>query len=112
MQKVQNRNSLEILLLSVEEKDIERELESILKQMTNQSIQVLKKPEIYYIVSIKERYICELHLTTITKEFCGRIENQTSTSIYFRLNGSDALVIIPHSWIEWMAPAKKLWQEI
>ena len=89
---------------------MERELESILKQMTNQPIQVLKKPEIYYIVSIKERYICELHLTTITKEFCGRIENQTSTSIYFRLNGSDALLIIPHSWIEWMAPAKDLWE--
>lgn len=88
------------------------ELEKILKQMANQPIQVLKEPEIYYIVSIKERHIYDLHLTTITKEFCGRIENQTSTSIYFRLNGSDALVIIPHNWIEWMAPAKKLWQAI
>lgn len=67
-----------------------------------------KNPEIYYIVSIKEKYICELHLTTIAKGFCGRIENQTSTSIYFRLNGSDALVIIPHSWIEWMAPTKNI----
>ncbi len=89
---------------------MERELENILKQMANQSIQVLKEPEIYYIVNIKDRYIYELHLTTITREFCGRIENQTSTSIYFRLNGSDALVIIPHNWIKWMAPAKKLWQ--
>lgn len=88
------------------------ELEKILKQMANQPIQVLKEPEIYYIVSIKERYIYDLHLTTIIKEFCGRIENQTSTSIYFRLNGSDALVIIPHNWIEWMAPAKELWQAI
>ena len=91
---------------------MERELENILKQMANQPIQVLKEPEIYYIVNIKDRYIYELHLTTITREFCGRIENQTSTSIYFRLNGSDALVIIPHNWIKWMAPAKKLWQEI
>lgn len=86
------------------------ELENILKQMNNQPIQVLKNPAIYYIVSIKDRYIYELHLTTINKEFCGRIENQTSTNIYFRLNGSDALVIIPHSWIEWMAPAKELWK--
>lgn len=85
------------------------ELEKILKQMENQPIQVLKEPEIYYIVSIKDRYIYELHLTTITKEFCGRIESQSSTSIHFRLNGSDALVIIPYSWIEWMAPAKELW---
>lgn len=86
------------------------ELEKILKHMANQPIQVLKEPEIYYIVSIKERYIYDLHLTTITKEFCGRIENLTSTNIYFRLNGSDALVIIPHSWIEWMAPSKELWK--
>jgi len=102
---------LEILLSLSQEEDVE-ELEKILKQMANQPIQVLKEPEIYYIVSIKERYIYDLHLTTITKEFCGRIENQTSTSIYFRLNGSDALVIIPHNWIEWMAPAKELWQAI
>lgn len=87
---------------------MERELENILKQMANQPIQVLKEPKIYYIVSLKQRYIYELHLTTITREFCGRIENQTSTNIYFRLNGSDALVIIPHSWIEWMAPSKEL----
>lgn len=93
-------------------KNMERELEKILKQMANQPIQVFKESEIYYIISIKERYISELHLTTITKEFCGRIENQTSTSIYFRLNVSNALVIIPHNWIEWMAPAKKLWQVI
>lgn len=86
------------------------ELENILKQMRDQPIQILKNPEIYYIVSIKDRYVCELHLTTITKEFCGRIENQTSTSIYFRLNGGDALVIIPHNWIEWMAPSKELWK--
>lgn len=85
------------------------ELAKILKQMENQPIQIIKEPEIYYIVNIKDRYISELHLTTITKEFCGRIEEQSSTSIYFRLNGSNALVIIPHSWIEWMAPAKELW---
>lgn len=89
---------------------MERELENLLKQMANQPIQVLKNPEIYYIVSLKERYIYELRLTTIRKEFCGRIENQTGTNIYFRLNESDALIIIPHDWIEWMAPAKKLWQ--
>lgn len=108
--KIQLRKySLEILLSLHGGKGME-ELENILKQMRNQPIQVLKNPEIYYIVSIKDRYIYELHLTTITKKFCGRIENETSTNIYFRLNGSDALVIIPHSWIEWMAPSKELWQ--
>lgn len=91
---------------------MERELENILKQMANQPIQIIKEPEIYYIVNIKDRYISELRLTTITKEFCAKIENRTERNIYFRLNGNSALVIIPHSWIEWMAPAKKLWQAI
>lgn len=86
------------------------ELDILLKQMRSQPIEIIKEPKNYYIISIKERYIPELHLTTITKEFCGSIENQTSTNIYFRLNGSNALVIVPHNWIEWMAPAKKLWQ--
>lgn len=103
------KNSLEILLLLHGGKGME-ELENILKQMENQPIQVLKEPEIYYIVNIKDRYISELRLTTITKEFCAKIDNQTERNIYFRLNGSDALVIIPHSWIEWMAPSKELWE--
>lgn len=65
--------------------------------------------DIYYIVSLKERYKYDLYLTTITKEFCGKIVNQTADNIYFELNGSNALVIIPHNWIEWLAPSKKLW---
>lgn len=68
-----------------------------------------KMQDIYYIVRLKEQYRQELNLTTITKDFCGKIVNQTAGNIYFELNGSDALVIIPHSWIEWLAPSKKLW---
>lgn len=41
---------LEILLLLHGGKGME-ELENILKQMENQPIQVLKEPEIYYIVN-------------------------------------------------------------
>ena len=40
--------------------------------------------------------------------FCGALVNQTDGNFYFELNGSRAMVIIPHSWIEWMAPSKKL----
>lgn len=69
-----------------------------------------KNQDIYYIVRLKERYRQEFYLTTITKDFCGKIINQTSTNIYFELNGSNALVIIPHAWIEWLAPSKKLWE--
>ena len=32
-------------------------------------------------------------------------------NFYFELNSSDALVIIPHSWIEWMAPSKIIWEK-
>lgn len=64
---------------------------------------------IYYIVRLKERYRQELCLTTITRDFCGKIVNQTAENIYFELNGSDALVIIPHNWIKWLAPSEKLW---
>ena len=66
--------------------------------------------DIYYIVRLKERYRQELYLTTIIKDFCGKILNQTGSNIYFELNGSNALVIIPHEWIEWLAPSKKLWE--
>lgn len=66
--------------------------------------------DIYYIVNIKEEYRNELRLTTINKEFCGKIVNQTARNIYFELNCSGALVIIPHDWIDWLAPSKILWE--
>lgn len=66
--------------------------------------------DIYYIVNIKEKYRYELRFTTINKEFCGKIVNQTSGNIYFELNGSGGLVIIPHEWINWLAPSKVLWE--
>lgn len=73
-------------------------------------VQKAKEAEkgIYYIVNIKERYKYDLHLTTITDQFCGKIVNQTGSNIYFNLYGSEALVIIPHDWIEWLAPSKKI----
>lgn len=66
--------------------------------------------DIYYIVNIKEKYRHELRLTTINKEFCGKIVNQTAGNIYFELNGSGGLIIIPHEWINWLAPSKVLWE--
>ena len=66
--------------------------------------------DIYYIVNIKEKYRYELRLTTINKEFCGKIVNQTAGNIYFELNGSGGLVIVPHEWINWLAPSKILWE--
>lgn len=62
---------------------------------------------IYYIVQVRN----PLHFTntTITERFCGKLVNQNNGNFYFELNGSGALVIIPHNEIEWMAPSKKHW---
>lgn len=67
--------------------------------------------EIYYIVTIKPEYIHEFVLTTIHRRFYGKIVNQAYSNFYFELSGSGALVIIPHTWIETMAPSKELWDK-
>jgi hypothetical protein len=67
------------------------------------------KEDIYYIVKIKENRVDGLfYQTTVNKMFCGVLVNHADGNFYFELNGSKALVIIPHSWIEWMAPSKEL----
>lgn len=65
--------------------------------------------KIRYIVHLKDRFY--MPKTTITREFCGYIDNIAGNTIYFRLHGSNALVIIPHNEIEWMAPSRILWEE-
>ena len=72
---------------------------------------------IYYIVKVNKDKVdsCELgymfYKTTCSNIFCGRLVNQNNRNFYFELNDSNALVIIPHSWIEWMAPSKNLWEK-
>lgn len=73
--------------------------------------------DIHYIVKINKDKIdiSELgymfYKTTCSNIFCGRLVNQNGRNFYFELNNSDALVIIPHSWIEWMAPSKIIWEK-
>ena len=72
---------------------------------------------IHYIVKINQDKIDSNELgymfyeTTCSNIFCGRLVNQANGRFYFELNNSNALVIIPHSWIEWMAPSKILWEK-
>ena len=72
---------------------------------------------IYYIVKINKDKIDSSELgymfykTTCSNIFCGQLVNQNSGNFYFKLNNSNALVIIPHSWIEWMAPSKIIWEK-
>lgn len=63
---------------------------------------------ICYIVRLKDNFYMDS--TTINREFAGRIDKITNDSIWFKLNGSQALVIVPHTGISWMAPAKMLWK--
>ena len=64
--------------------------------------------DIYYIVELNNRAYDKLQsLTTITPKFCGKLINHNGTNFYFELNGHPgSIVIIPHNWIEWMAPSK------
>lgn len=66
--------------------------------------------DIYCIVKVREDITDDLfYKTTVGNKFCGRLVNTNGRNFYFELNGSNALVIIPHGWIEWMAPSKVLW---
>lgn len=73
--------------------------------------------DIHYIVKVNKDEIDSSELgymfyeTTCLNIFCGRLVNQNGRNFYFELNNSDALVIIPHSWIEWMAPSKIIWEK-
>ena len=70
----------------------------------------MKTEELYYIVEVNERAEWELqNLTTITPRFCGKLVNHNGANFYFELNGHPgSVVIIPHCWIKWMAPSRKL----
>lgn len=73
--------------------------------------------DIHYIVKVNKTEIDSSELgymfykTTCSNIFCGRLVNQNNGNFYFELNNSNALVIIPHSWIEWMAPSKISWEK-
>lgn len=67
-----------------------------------------KPASVRYIVHLKDDFV--MPHTTINRTFCASIEH-ISDRIYFKLHGSDALVIVPHDKIEWMAPSRILWKE-
>lgn len=72
----------------------------------------MNKEDIYYIVKIKEEYLPNLKLTTISSGyFCGKIF-MTGSNYVFKLNGSGAIVEIPRYYIEFIAPSKVLWKNL
>lgn len=56
----------------------------------------IKKVE--YMVCLKNDFF--MPKTTIRRQFCGKLENIADGRFYFRLNGSNAVVIVPHREIE------------
>ena len=72
-------------------------------------MKISKERKIKYIVTLKDSF--EMPLTTINKTFCGMLETVGNNSLYFRLNGSNALVIVPYNEIAWMAPSKVFWEQ-
>lgn len=63
--------------------------------------------DIVYIVTLKDEYRKYLELTTVDKIFCGKYIKSEYKKVYFELNNSKAIVIIPEEWIEFMAPSKR-----
>ena len=74
----------------------------------------LYNDNIYYLIKLKNNFI-ELNplicKTTVNKVFCGTLVNNADGKAFFELNGSKALVVVPWSGIEWMAPSQVLWEK-
>lgn len=66
-----------------------------------------EKETILYLVNIKPEHKEKFTGTLIHSRFCGTLVNQTNDMFYFELFEGRAIVIIPHSWIEFMAPIEK-----
>lgn len=66
-----------------------------------------EKETILYLVNIKPEHKDKFKDTLIHSKFCGELVNQTNDMFYFELYKGRAIVIIPHNWIEFMAPIKE-----
>ena len=72
--------------------------------------QYQEKKETYYYVRLRDDIPVDpvFYRTKAAHLFCGKLVNQAGGShMYFELKNTNDLVIIPHEWIEWMAPTKK-----
>ena len=75
------------------------------------------KKEIKYIVRLNNNQIDRddlgymLNRTICTKLFCGVLVNISGSHLYFEVEEDKKLIIIPHRWVEWMAPARENFKE-
>lgn len=77
----------------------------------------MDKEEVKYLVRLNDSQIDKddlgymLHQTICNKIFCGVLVNIFNSSLYFEIGEDKKLVIIPHRWVEWMAPARENFKE-
>ena len=74
--------------------------------------QIQKEPTLLYLVNIKPEHQEKFEDTVIHHGFYGELVNQTSDMFYFELFENRAIIIIPHSWIEFMAPMRRAEDDI
>ena len=66
-----------------------------------------------YIVRLDEHHIEREELghlfkrTIIKTAFCGRLVNISASTLYFEIGENNDVIIIPHTWVKWMAPVDK-----
>ena len=77
----------------------------------------MNKEDIKYLVRLNNNQIDRDDLgymfrrTICNKLFCGVLVNISSSHLYFEIGEDKKLVIIPHRWVEWMAPVKENFKE-
>ena len=70
--------------------------------------------KIVYIVqlNIEKAASAGFYYSTCGPRFLAQLVNQTATNLYFIKKGTEELIIIPHEWIEWLAPARPIEEEV
>ena len=77
----------------------------------------MEQKEVKYLVRLNDGQIDRDNLgymfrrTACNKLFCGILVNVSATHLYFEIGEDRKLVIVPHKWVEWMAPVKENFKE-
>ena len=77
----------------------------------------MEQKEVKYIIRLNDNQIDRDDLaymfrrTICNKLFCGILVNVSATHLYFEMGEDKKLAIIPHKWVEWMAPVNENFKE-
>ena len=77
----------------------------------------MDKKEVKYMVRLnysevdRDEFGYMFRQTRCDKIFCAILINFSSTHLYFELDKDKDVVIVPHRWVEWMAPVKEVLKE-